>query len=363
MPARSLVYVDPEAPGIVRQRRGKGFGYRAPDGHWLSPRDPTDREHLARIRSLAIPPAYHHVWICPHPLGHLQATGRDARGRKQYRYHPDWTLARGADKFSRMQAFGAALPALRQHIQQELQAPPVTSGPGRDRVLATLVHLLDTTHVRVGNEVYARDNHSYGLTTLRNQHAKVSGSTVALQFRGKSGVWHDIRIDDAKVARVVRRCQQLPGQELFTYRDPDGEVHRIGSTEVNDYIRALTQGDFSAKDFRTWHATVHAWSLMQPDQNEPTPAPWPASRINEAIKCVAHALGNTPAVCKKSYIHPAVLRCAQSGQWPCGGTPAAPADLWLSEAEAGLLCFLATVAQEAPVSLKKTSTRRLRARP
>ena len=228
---RGLVYVSDAAPGIRRLRKGDGFVYRRPDGK------PVRAEaELQRIRKLAIPPAYEDVWICTDPRGHLQATGRDARGRKQYRYHPDWRLARDADKFERMLDFGAALPKIRRRVAADLAAP-VGAQPGRDAVLATLVRLLDTTLVRVGNDEYARSNHSYGLTTLRNRHAAVSGSRLKLRFRGKSGVVHEVALEDPRVARVVRRCQAMPGQELFQYEDEAGATRSVGSADVNDYIR------------------------------------------------------------------------------------------------------------------------------
>lgn len=358
----SLVYVDTDQPGITRHRRGKGFAYRAPDGHWLSSKNALDQLDLQRIRSLAIPPAYHDVWICPDARGHLQATAKDAKGRRQYCYHPAWSAEREADKFSRMAEFGQALPILRAQTHQDL--PPQIKGasPQKHQLLAALVRLLDKTHIRVGNSVYAKDNQSYGLTTLLNRHARIDGARITLQFRGKSGVWHNVRLEDIRVAHIVRKCQELPGQDLFTYQDESGVIHRIGSTEVNQYIRETTQRDFSAKDFRTWHATVHAWSLLRSSSD---------LRVVDVVKTVAKALGNTPTVCRKSYIHPLVLRCAVEGQWP----PLSPdaeqsSDPQLSEDEASLLAFLneaerhgLSLHQPAPVSLRKTSTRRLRARP
>lgn len=292
-----LVYVNCDMPGIRRVRRGKDFGYRHPDGRWLK-----DRQVLDRIRRLAIPPAYVDVWICPLPQGHLQATGRDARGRKQYRYHADWRQARDTDKFERMAEFGMALPAIRTQVAQDL-ALRVSDKPRRASVLAAVVRLLDTTLIRVGNEEYARTNGSFGLTTLRNQHVVVQGHTLKLRFKGKSGVPHQVTLQDPRVSRIVQRCQAMPGQALFQYEDEEGELHTIGSGDVNDYLRECCHANFTAKDFRTWHATVHALDLMcQPCLEEGTrPTP------TQILKEVAGRLRNTVAVCRKSYVHPLVL--------------------------------------------------------
>jgi len=293
-----LVYVSDDRPGIRRIRQGDGFVYRRPDGKPVR-----SESELRRIRKLAIPPAYEDVWICTDPRGHLQATGRDARGRKQYRYHPEWREARDADKFERMLEFGAALPRIRRRVAVDLAAP-VGAQPGRNAVLATLVRLLDTTYVRVGNDEYARENHSYGLTTLRNRHAEVSGGRLRLRFRGKSGKLHEVSLEDPRVARVVRRCQAMPGQELFQYEDENGETRVVDSADVNAYIREASGANFSAKDFRTWHGTVHALMLWAEQM-----ALDAANRLsaNEVLRQVAHRLGNTVAVCKKSYVHPRVL--------------------------------------------------------
>ncbi|HEX6707278.1 MAG TPA: DNA topoisomerase IB [Albitalea sp.] len=310
-----------EMPGFRRVARGEHFRYLRPDGKPLR-----DESQLTRIRRLAIPPAYVGVWICPLPNGHLQATGRDARGRKQYRYHPDWRLARDADKFGRMQAFGAALPRIRRRVQRDLQRR-VGQRPDRASVLAALVRLLDTTLVRVGNDEYARSNQSYGLTTLRNRHAAVQGSTLRLRFRGKHGKVHDVAVEDPRVARIVGRCQAMPGQDLFEYEDEDGEVRGVGSADVNGYLREISGGDFTAKDFRTWHATVHALELLRD----------PGARgVNEVLAEVASRLGNTVAVCRKAYVHPAVLELA--GKEPCELN--AQRTRGLSSAERNLVAFL-----------------------
>lgn len=304
-PARlpgGLVYVSPEIPGLSRHKRGKAFRYRRHDGEWL--RDP---DEIARIDKLAIPPAYTQVWICPLVNGHLQATGLDARGRKQYRYHADWRLQRDESKFERLEAFGLALPRIRARVARDL-VPPKGEPLGRTVVLATLVRLLDTTYMRVGNEEYAASNGSYGLTTLRMPHAGVRGSVLKLRFRGKSGVMQEVQLEDPRVARVVRRCQQLPGQELFQYQDEDGTPHAVGSSDVNDYLREIVGGDggvhFTAKDFRTWHGTVQALELTRLACGQEGAAAYSAKHV---LAEVAKQLGNTPAVCKKSYIHPAVL--------------------------------------------------------
>jgi len=293
-----LGWASDDKPGIRRERLVEGFRYRGPDGRLIR-----NAAELRRIRSLAIPPAYEKVWISPRPNSHLQATGRDARGRKQYRYHPDWRLARDAGKFERMLEFGAALPRIRKRVQADL-ALPIGSVPRRDTVLATLVRLLDTTLVRVGNDEYARTNRSYGLTTLRNRHADVRGSRIRLRFRGKSGIEHEVDLEDPRIARVVRRCQAMPGQDLFQYEDEDGSVRAVGSSDVNDYIREAAGADFTAKDFRTWHGSVHALGLWA----EQCAADAGCRRTaNQLLAEVAERLGNTVAVCKKSYVHPRVL--------------------------------------------------------
>jgi len=295
---RGLVWVSDQAPGIRRLRVGDDFAYVGADGKRVR-----KAAELQRIRALAIPPAYEDVWICVRANGHIQATGRDARGRKQYRYHPDWRLAKDADKFERMLEFGAALPRIRKRVAADLAAP-VGTMPRRDTVLATIVRLLDTTFVRIGNEEYARENKSFGLTTLRNRHAAVSGDHLRLRFRGKSGKENEVAIDDPRVVKVVRRCQAMPGQELFQYVDEDGEARGVGSGEVNDYIRDAGGADFTAKDFRTWHGTVHALALWIEHGGAPG-EPRPSAK--ELLGEVAKRLGNTVAVCKKSYVHPRVL--------------------------------------------------------
>ena len=294
-----LVYVSDAQPGIRRRRCGKGFSYRGSDGRVVA-----DADTLARIRALAIPPAYTDVWICADPRGHLQATGRDARGRKQYRYHPRWRDLRDHGKFDRVLAFGETLALLRRQVRRDLALP----GLPRAKVLALLVRLLDDTLIRVGNESYARDNRSYGLTTLRSRHLRTERGRLRLAFRGKSGQPHEVVLDDRRLARIVRRVQQLPGQRLFQYVDDQGERQPVDSGMVNDYLRAAC-GDgaceFSAKDFRTWGGTVHATGVLagtpRPDRGGERAL---RAVLAEAVKQVAAVLGNTPAVCRASYIHP-----------------------------------------------------------
>lgn len=295
--AAGLRYVTDEMPGIARVSRGKHFAYIAPDG-----REITDEKELARIKSLAVPPAYTDVWICPIPNGHLQATGRDARHRKQYRYHKRWREIRDETKYGRMIAFAEALPAIRKRIEGDL----ALSALPREKVLATVVQLLETTAIRVGNDEYAKDNGSFGLTTLRKKHAKVDGSTVRFSFRGKSGIRHAIDLRDRRLAKIVRTCQELPGQQLFEYVDDDEATRAIDSADVNDYIRTISGEDFSAKDFRTWLGTVTCAALLA-EQVEVETQSERKSRLTAVIKDVAKRLGNTPAVCRKCYVHPDVV--------------------------------------------------------
>jgi DNA topoisomerase IB len=315
---RGLVYVTDQTRGIRRQRlrKKRSRKHEPPRFRYLgsSGRPIRDPRTLARIAKLAIPPAYEDVWICPNPRGHLQATGRDARGRKQYRYHAEWSRARGDHKHSRMRSFGKALGRLRAAVRRDLARP----GLPREKVLALVVKLLDATQVRVGNEEYARSNGSFGLTTLRDRHARFpTRGKVLLKFRGKGGAEHDVLIDDARLAKLVRRCQELPGQALFQYVDEDGRRRAIGSGLVNDYLRERMGEDFTAKDFRTWHATLHALSLLDaiplPDRRGEA-----ALRrcINAVVKDVAAGLRNTPAVCRKSYINPAVFDAWRDGKLP-----------------------------------------------
>jgi DNA topoisomerase I len=295
--AARLRYVSDLDPGIRRVRAGRGFRYVGPDGKPV--RDP---ETLRRIRALVLPPAWRDVWICKRPDGHLQATGRDARGRKQYRYHPRWRAVRDEAKYDRVIAFGQALPGLRARVDADLALP----GLPRRKVLAAVVRLLEVTLIRVGNEEYARSNHSYGLTTLRDHHADFHGAKVRFHFRGKSGVRHSVTVNDRRLAAVVRRCQEVPGQDLFQYVAEDGAHHGVGSGDVNDYLRELTGQPFTAKDFRTWAGTVLAARALQAFAAFDSKAQ-ARRNIVQAITEVARRLGNTRTVCQKCYVHPAVL--------------------------------------------------------
>lgn len=292
-------------PGIRRHRCGRGFRYERDDGRKVSARD------LARIRALAIPPAYVDVWICGDPRGHLQATGRDARGRKQYRYHPDWRTRRDRGKFERMLEFGHRLPALRRRVRADLGLP----GLARDKVLATLVRIMGRSLERIGNEAYRRENRSYGLSTLRNHHAALGRDGLVLRFRGKGGIRREVRIDDARVARLVGRCRSLPGQQLFEYRDEHGRVRRVHSGLVNDYIAATMGEGFSAKDIRTWGATQAAVSMLAPIDPAELSSATEAARVErEAVCGVARLLGNTATVCRGSYIDPRVFDAWRAGR-------------------------------------------------
>ncbi len=295
--AVGLRYVYDESPGIRRVRSGKGFRYVGPDGKAI--RDP---EVLRRIRSLVIPPAWTDVWICPSANGHLQATGRDARGRKQYRYHPRWREVRDETKYDKVIAFAEALPRIRARTERDLALP----GLPREKVLATVVRLLEATLIRVGNDEYARQNHSFGLTTMQDRHVTINGAAVRFQFRGKSGIRHAIDLHDRRLARIIQRCQDVPGEELFQYLDDDGQPHDIGSADVNEYLRAISGQDFTAKDFRTWAGTVLAARALQEVAAFDSKAQ--AKRnIVQAIESVAKRLGNTRTVCRKCYVHPAVI--------------------------------------------------------
>ncbi len=330
-----LQHSSDDTPGIQRVPRGKGFSYRNAKGQIITSR--AERERLAR---LAIPPAYRDVWICPSPRGHLQATGRDARGRKQYLYHSDWRAARDETKFDRMKAFGSVLPRIRAAVTRDL-AQPAGSTVSQTAVMATLVRLLDTTLVRVGNDEYARTNKSYGLTTLRKRHTALQGDQLRLKFRGKSGVEHEVALKDKRVARIVQRCQTLPGQELFKYLDDAGVLHNVGSAEVNNYLRDASGGDFTAKDFRTWHASASALALfMQLDQA--AQATITATAANQLIAEVAQLLGNTVAVCRKSYIHPEVLALLLKTQPMPATSKAAQGKrkTGLTKSDCGFLAFL-----------------------
>jgi DNA topoisomerase-1 len=298
-------YVDDRSAGIRRVRHGRGFRYLDVRGHTL--RDP---RALARIRSIAIPPAWTQVWICPSPHGHIQATGRDARGRKQYRYHARFREVRDENKYDRMLAFAQALPQIRSVVDTDMQRPKLE----RDKVLATIVRLLEISLIRVGNEEYSRTNGSFGLTTLRSRHVDIQGSSIRFHFRGKSGIEHDVDVHDRRLARIVQRCTELPGQELFQYLDDDGARHAVTATDVNEYLRRIASADFTAKDFRTWAGTVLAAHALEPLAFESATE---AKRNAAAgVKSVAARLGNTAAVCRKCYVHPAIFQSYFAGDLP-----------------------------------------------
>jgi DNA topoisomerase-1 len=298
-----LQYVHDGKPGIRRAKVGEEFRYL--DRHGALVDDP---KTLERIASLAIPPAWTDVWICPNPRGHLQATGRDAKGRKQYRYHPRWREARDETKYERMIAFAQALPTIRERVNRDL----AQKGLPTQKVLATVVRLLEATLIRVGNEEYARENEHYGLTTLRTEHVEVSSSILRFHFVGKSGKEHHVGLRDRRLARIIRQLQELPGQELFQFVDEAGQRHPIGSADVNAYLREISGQDFTAKDFRTWAGTVFAaWALLELEAAEsPTQV---KKNVGRAIEVVAGRLGNTPAVCRKCYVHPGVIDAYTDG--------------------------------------------------
>ena len=306
-----LVYTTDEKPGIRRVGRPKAFRYVGPGGRRVSARD------AARIRSLVIPPAWTDVWICPNPRGHLQATGRDVRGRKQYRYHPKWREVRDGTKYGRLIEFARALPRIRRRTETDLRA----TGLPRSKVLAAVVKLLEKTFIRVGNDEYARTNRSYGLTTMRDGHVRIRGSRVQFIFRGKSGVAHELELDDRRLAKIVRQCRDLPGQELFQYRDAQGRVVDIGSSDVNAYLREVTGEEFTSKDFRTWAGTVLASRYLR--QTAPAQTQTESrSQVLRTIEQVAAQLGNTRAVCRKCYVHPAVIDSYLDGSIGGNGTRA-----------------------------------------
>ncbi|MFJ1572952.1 hypothetical protein PS623_00247 [Pseudomonas fluorescens] len=324
---RSLHYVDDSQPGLSRRRWRDRFIYLDADGERVR-----DEATLARIAALVIPPAYTDVWICADPQGHLQATGRDARGRKQYRYHAQWREVRDQHKYGRMLAFAQVLPKLRKQLDAHLRSP----GLGREKVMALVVSLLDSTLIRVGNRQYMRDNNSYGLTTLNSDHVEVKGSTIRFQFRGKRGVEHNVTLRDRRLAGLVKRCMELPGQTLFQYLDDNGERHSIGSSDINLFLQQLTGADFTAKDYRTWAGSSLALHLLRPLAWEPETEA--KRQVTAIVRQVAARLGNTPAVCRRCYIHPAVLEHFQLGR--LGALPRARIRQGLEPEEVTLMHFL-----------------------
>jgi DNA topoisomerase-1 len=298
-----LRHADDTRPGYSRKREKDGFAYFDAAGKRI-----VDEDDIKRIDALAIPPAYEDVWICADPRGHLQATGRDARGRKQYRYHPRWRETRDADKYERMAEFGRALPKIRARVARDLELP----GMPCDKVIAAIVQLLDTTLIRIGSAEYARDNQSYGLTTLRKRHVKIEAGRLRFKFRGKSGIEHDVTVDNPRIKRIVRRCADLPGHDLFQYLDEDGTRHTVGSTGINDYLRRASGADFTAKDYRTWAGSVYALAALR--RLMCSSATEARRHIVATIKDVAALLRNTPAVCRRCYIHPAVISAFEADE-------------------------------------------------
>lgn len=293
-----LRYVRDDAPGITRKKKGDKYEYFAADGKRI-----TDDETITRINKLGIPPAYTHVWICPHASGHLQATGRDARGRKQYRYHPKWAEARSETKFSQIGEFAASLPAIRKRLATDIKKP----GLPREKVLAAIVLLMDQCNMRIGNDQYAKENSSYGLTTIRKKHVEVEGNTIKFEFKGKSGKLWQREVNSKQIARIVEHCEDIPGQELFKYICEDGSKKDVKSDDVNDYLQEITGKPFTAKDFRTWSATAMAIQLLGELEPNETTGRASAKALNDTIKEIAEAMGHTPAICKKCYIYPGVI--------------------------------------------------------
>jgi DNA topoisomerase-1 len=298
-----LQYVSDDRPGYRRRTKGKGFEYLDTEGKRIR-----DERRLLRIKRLAVPPAWTDVWICPSPSGHIQATGRDARRRKQYRYHERWREIRDENKFGRLAAFAQALPKIRRRIGQDMKLP----GMSRRKVLATTVRLLERTFMRIGNEEYARENKSFGLTTIRNRHVSVKGAHLRFRFRGKSGRQHEVNLTDRRIAKIILKCQDLPGQDLFQYLTDNGDVQNVTSQDVNDYLREISGDNFTAKEFRTWAGTVLAAIALSMQGTSQTKKQAMA-RVKTAVCAVAQLLGNTPAICRKCYVHPAVVEAYLAG--------------------------------------------------
>jgi DNA topoisomerase-1 len=314
-------------PGISRKRMGRYWAYFDADGKRV-----TDRDEIDRLNAVGLPPAYSDAWFCADSNGHLQATGIDARGRKQYRYHPEFREKRESAKFGGLLEFGKALPRLRRRVQRDLKRRELT----RDAVLAAVVRLLDTQHIRIGNEEYAKQNKSFGATTLRSRHLKRKGHDLVMRFAGKHGIVHEVKVTDTNLKRICRRCEELPGQMLFQYINGDGEPKPITSTDVNDYIREATGGDFTAKHFRTWSASVIALNQLLKKAEDARIS------VKTVVEPVAEALGNTPAISRKSYVHPKLLEAVkEDSRDPLDGMERPPARKWLSSAEVALLEFLA----------------------
>jgi DNA topoisomerase-1 len=353
--AAGLRYVTDSIPGIRRIGAGKKFAYVGPNGRRIR-----DAETLTRIRSLVVPPAWTNVWISPLEHSHIQVTARDARGRKQYRYHARWRKVRDETKYEKLAAFGRALPLIRRKVQADL----ARTGLPREKVLAAVVRLLESTFMRIGNEKYARDNGSFGLTTLREQHVRISGERIQFRFRGKSGKHHEIELDDKRLARIIRRCRDLPGYELFQYLDDEGEPRSLDSGDVNEYLRSLTGEDYTAKDFRTWAGTVLAALALREFErfDSETQA---KKNIVRAIESVATQLGNTPSICRKCYIHPRVIDSYLDGTMVRALKRRAERTLRdgvhaLKPQEAAVLGLLQQRLQREPISTRPRRQRRAR---
>lgn len=323
-----LCFVDDALPGITRKRRGRYWQYFDAKGERI-----TDRDEIDRLNKIGLPPAYHDAWFCPSPHGHIQAIGYDDKGRKQYRYHPDFRAQQEAAKYDRCADFGRALPLLRSRVEEDMAGRKLD----HDTVVAAVVRLLDLGHIRVGNESYARRNKSFGATTLRNRHAKVKGKTVKMRFKGKSGKEQELSVTDRNLTRIVKRCQDLPGQHLFQFVDEEGELHPVGSSDVNAYIKEAMGEEFTAKHFRTWGASVIAFEQLCAAGEE-------GLSLKDMIEPVAEALGNTPAISRKSYVHPALIEATKKGSIDPAGLHCPRATKYLSSAERGLIEFLDTIA-------------------
>jgi DNA topoisomerase I len=320
-----LRFVDDAMPGITRKRRGRYWMYFGPDGERI-----TDRDEIDRLNAIGLPPAYERAWLCPHPNGHIQATGYDAKGRKQYRYHLDFRARQEAAKYEGCAKFGRALPKLRKRVEEDLARRTVT----QEAVAAAVVRLLDQEYLRVGNEAYARDNKSFGATTLRSRHAKILGRSVKMRFKGKHGIERELTITDRNLIRIVRRCEDLPGQNLFQYVDDEGNPQPITSEDVNEYIRDAMGEEFTAKHFRTWGASVIAFEAICKAGEE-------GISLKQLLEPVAEALGNTPAISRKSYVHPALIEAVKANpRNPAGDSPCPRATRYLSSVERGLIQFL-----------------------
>ena len=322
-----LIYVDDQLPGITRKGAGKGWAYYDAEGKLI-----TDRAEKERLNAIALPPAYVDAWFCPAPNGHILATGIDAKGRKQYRYHPEFRAQRESEKFDNCLAFGSLLPLVRKKVEEDLKGHKLT----RERAVASVVRLLDLGAVRVGNEGYAERNKSFGATTLRRRHAEVTGKTLKLRYTGKSGIRREVTLTDGSLARIVRNMQDLPGQNVFKYVDEDGEVQAVGSSDVNEYLEACMGERFTAKNFRTWHASVMGFECLRTGEGR--------MPMKQVLECVAQQLGNTPAVTRKSYIHPAVIDLVERQEHWREGLQLPRATRWLTREERGLIDLL----QESP---------------